>query len=766
MQIIVYYDANKTVRRLIANALEKRQFHVLTPDSIEAAIDAIKTEPSPAALIFDLSRSPSDYACLQDEIPRLFPHPERCILTTTHPSALAPYLPESVESCFFKHVVERPFKKEEFLEFIQSVVSCRDSGKILETPDDSPNPDAEKNSEISQNPDAEKNSEISPNPDAEKDSEISPNPDVEKNPDDSQDLDAEKDSEIFPNPDAEKDSEISPNLDAEKNSGGSQEANDGADFSHQPIPEGEAQKKDFAESDSDAINSNEEYSKNEDLAPISPTNLAEPESKDDVLSTSSPSAQTPLAASSERIVTRQEMRMSRIGKSREPKEESRIQAREAYRMIRRESPQVLHTRREIEGENADERRPNAAWQSRQRRDTRWEMPNVRLETREKSPTPLNPSEERIVDSFDALPTPPNLDTDDTGDALEDGNTMLVTNVAQALNAVSSPADFRAIQPLLPAFYTPSRPAIPSASATRWDPSMPLTPLKPAFLSPQVPNAPLPAFRNAFTDAPRLASPTLPTPNSESYPGASTPAANEISALPFDERTAFQPLWFVRLLCESLLTRSRMTITVPEENRTHVLFIEAARAFWFETFTQGVIPDVETYLNETPEIEDYRESILNHVRANRCALSQAFKALNLEENAARLCRKQIETGIRDFFTRFQHCRFEVFDGIPTPFASLIRMRPCKFIALPQIVFDQIRQNEESIIQPEAFASVRFVMRAYRSPLNHNIRLTNDELELLALIQTPKTIQEIKQLRKKHVSDILYRLWLFQFVDLCA
>ena len=298
----------------------------------------------------------------------------------------------------------------------------------------------------------------------------------------------------------------------------------------------------------------------------------------------------------------------------------------------------------------------------------------------------------------------------------------------------------------------------SDSATRHDETEKIVPRKPAFLASQAPaEPPLPMFRSGI---PQFA-PTIEPTSSNNLTLPSSCAD-----IPVDIRTSFQTLWFVRLLCESVLSKSRFTLVANGGQTRHVLFVEAGRAFWFESFIAGHIPSINEYLSSITDATIPVESIKNHVRANRCALSQAFKSLKLEDVAAQLCRSRIRSGIDGIFTQWSALTFEVYEGIPEPYAAVIRLRPCKFISLPPIIFEKLRDNEDAIIAPRAFSDLRFVMRAFRSPLNARIQLTPEELDFLATIQSPKTLQQIKQLGKKHARDTLYRLWLFQFIDLCA
>ena len=122
MTTIIYYDANRTVRQLISQALRARSYTVVEIESLDDYRSAIDDNADVEAIILDMSRHPDRLPVLQNELPNLFNRPDRCIITIGRSNDLTPYLPESPEACFFKHVVERPFKKNEFVDFIASLI--------------------------------------------------------------------------------------------------------------------------------------------------------------------------------------------------------------------------------------------------------------------------------------------------------------------------------------------------------------------------------------------------------------------------------------------------------------------------------------------------------------------------------------------------------------------------------------------------------------------------------------------------------------------
>ena len=704
MTTIIYYDANRTVRQLISQALRARSYTVVEIESLDDYRSAIDDNADVEAIILDMSRHPDRLPVLQNELPNLFNRPDRCIITIGRSNDLTPYLPESPEACFFKHVVERPFKKNEFVDFIASLIGNSHKKRHIETID--PNATCE----LSADALARSNSKNDSIP-----SDLAmpslPQPQ-------SSDRDISSDITHLKKIDIDK-----PNID-------------------EPLP---------ASSSTD-LEVNDATTSEPLTLVTAPSIPALPKQKQFHVLPSDPA-------------NRKENRMSRIGRSRS----AQPHARDAYRAMR---PDI-----EYPSPHGSEHH-EAELDKRETKDT------CNVENAAKLPPSQNDGDRQNVENAAKLPHPQNDGDRQSDEPIVEASALrevdenlkkgisIQAQILTHIDARKAPKLPRPICPLPPPFrlgrstdplaatLAASVPNDDSASdsATRHDETEKIVPRKPAFLASQAPaEPPLPMFRSGI---PQFA-PTIEPTSSNNLTLPSSCAD-----IPVDIRTSFQTLWFVRLLCESVLSKSRFTLVANGGQTRHVLFVEAGRAFWFESFIAGHIPSINEYLSSITDATIPVESIKNHVRANRCALSQAFKSLKLEDVAAQLCRSRIRSGIDGIFTQWSALTFEVYEGIPEPYAAVIRLRPCKFISLPPIIFEKLRDNEDTIIAPRAFSDVRFVMRAFRSPLNARIQLTPEELDFLATIQSPKTLQQIKQLGKKHARDTLYRLWLFQFIDLCA
>ena len=122
MSEIVFYDSNPSIRALFARCLSGFGMEVVEVEHIEQTIDALKSCQNPVLFIADMSRQPEFLTQLQRNVPSYLDNPDRCVLTSVQPTALAPFIISPVEDCFFKHIVERPFKKNDFLAFVETLI--------------------------------------------------------------------------------------------------------------------------------------------------------------------------------------------------------------------------------------------------------------------------------------------------------------------------------------------------------------------------------------------------------------------------------------------------------------------------------------------------------------------------------------------------------------------------------------------------------------------------------------------------------------------
>ena len=252
----------------------------------------------------------------------------------------------------------------------------------------------------------------------------------------------------------------------------------------------------------------------------------------------------------------------------------------------------------------------------------------------------------------------------------------------------------------------------------------------------------------------------PTPAHQS-PSILISTQSTVLGAPICEFNDFQLPWLLDILASATLHRKKYTLAFRSADTEHVLFLESARAFWFESIHKGVVESAERYIQTLPDDLD-KNALTDLVRQN-LPLSHAFKTLHAERQAGTLCEQRIRQGVERIAQLVgQPCALH--EGLPDKWAKIVRLRPCKFIPLGPILFDLFRTRADAEIPPPIFASASFVTRNYRTPINAHIALSSDELELLAALRFPKSLESLRATGIKHAADTLCRLFYFGFCDL--
>ena len=252
----------------------------------------------------------------------------------------------------------------------------------------------------------------------------------------------------------------------------------------------------------------------------------------------------------------------------------------------------------------------------------------------------------------------------------------------------------------------------------------------------------------------------PTPAHQS-PSILISTQSAVLGAPICEFNDFQLPWLLDILASATLHRKKYTLAFRSADTEHVLFLESARAFWFESIHKGVVESAERYIQTLPDDLD-KNALTDLVRQN-LPLSHAFKTLHAERQAGTLCEQRIRQGVERIAQLVgQPCALH--EGLPDKWAKIVRLRPCKFIPLGPILFDLFRTRADAEIPPPIFASASFVTRNYRTPINAHIALSSDELELLAALRFPKSLESLRATGIKHAADTLCRLFYFGFCDL--
>ena len=583
MSEIVFYDSNPSIRALFARCLSGFGMEVVEVEHIEQTIDALKSCQNPVLFIADMSRQPEFLTQLQRNVPSYLDNPDRCVLTSVQPTALAPFIISPVEDCFFKHIVERPFKKNDFLAFVETLI----------------HPDAE--------------------------------PEIQK--------------------------------------GASTALNSGISQITATAP-AQAALHASAKNAADAL---------------PPPDHALPANN----SSSLPNAHTV-------NTVRREHRMSRLGRS------------------------GGSTRAKIPPLPSVENTPSHHRESSAPRPA---MPDVQT---------ADPSESRIgrrkrpAVSSPSHPVPGSVRTPAS---------RLAATESHALKAGSHPKSQE--QDILDAL---------EASIDHL----------PEHLPDDDPDE-----ENTLLVSPNhIQSALHPTPAHQS-PSILISTQSAVLGAPICEFNDFQLPWLLDILASATLHRKKYTLAFRSADTEHVLFLESARAFWFESIHKGVVESAERYIQTLPDDLD-KNALTDLVRQN-LPLSHAFKTLHAERQAGTLCEQRIRQGVERIAQLVgQPCALH--EGLPDKWAKIVRLRPCKFIPLGPILFDLFRTRADVEIPPPIFASASFVTRNYRTPINAHIALSSDELELLAALRFPKSLESLRATGIKHAADTLCRLFYFGFCDL--
>ena len=621
MSEIVFYDSNPSIRALFARCLSGFGMEVVEVEHIEQTIDALKSCQNPVLFIADMSRQPEFLTQLQRNVPSYLDNPDRCVLTSVQPTALAPFIISPVEDCFFKHIVERPFKKNDFLAFVETLI----------------HPDAE--------------------------------PEIQK--------------------------------------GASTALNSGISQITATAP---AQAALHASAKNAA-----------DVLP--PPDHALPANN----SSSLPNTHTV-------NTVRREHRMSRLGRS-----------GGSTRAKIPPSPSVENT--------SSHHRESSA--------PRPVMPDVQTAShhRESSaPRPAMPDVQTAShhrESSAPRPAMPDVQTADPSES------RIGRRKRPAVSSPSHPVPGSVRTPASRLAATEPH-ALKAGSHQKSQEQDILDALEASIdhLPDHLPDDD-PDEENTLLVSPNhIQSALHPTPAHQS-PSILISTQSAVLGAPICEFNDFQLPWLLDILASATLHRKKYTLAFRSADTEHVLFLESARAFWFESIHKGVVESAERFIQTLPDDLD-KNALTDLVRQN-LPLSHAFKTLHAERQAGTLCEQRIRQGVERIAQLVgQPCALH--EGLPDKWAKIVRLRPCKFIPLGPILFDLFRTRADAEIPPPIFASASFVTRNYRTPINAHIALSSDELELLAALRFPKSLESLRATGIKHAADTLCRLFYFGFCDL--
>ncbi|MBR4985853.1 MAG: hypothetical protein IKY83_08950 [Proteobacteria bacterium] len=635
MSEIVLYDANPTVRNILTEQFSTYGLSLVDLPALDRCELILQNCTHPAVIVLDMSRQPDRLPYLQSVIPRFINAPERCILTSTQPTTLAPYMPASSDQYFFKHVVERPFKRSEFFSFFESILKPYiASSKSIQL--------------------------------------------------------------------------VMPHLSV--NSSLSQITGQTAS-----VPVDESLRKEV------------------DIIVSSTSNAV-------ILEDLAKASVTPDKAAPSPAVPKPPKRPARAA---QPSADN--QPRNARESSAPHYPRESSAPR-FQRESSAPKQPSSL------------PPKAPAGMSQSLPKLPPPIQNKSLSGIPSIPRP----------------AASATDLSPATRA-TPPARL----PRLPSLQAPKIPAsVPSPAEAAIEPSdEDCTHFIEADTSqtddveaihvpkPEVPTTPPNAAAQIVPDtfdvdeenATQIATPALLEPLSTAPKYAVSGSGTQPYA-----QTTFSLYWLIDTLKLNILHNAQFTLVWHDAQDLWVAFIDNGKFTWFEKLKDGRIPDAAEYLNSQTRSQNLPIKDLVASAAQHHSLAQAFASLSLNMQAFDLSQNAV-------FSHFAQIRslenktVELFQVMPPQFLPLIQNRPVQPIDIFPAFFDLLRSTADQCLPPEIFNLTRFVRRAFRTHINASIQLTAEESDILLALHTPLNIPDLKRTGKRHVSDILYRLVLFEFVD---
>lgn len=670
MAEIVYYDDNPTVRHLMARKFTKYGLSVSIVPALEQCEEVFKNCRKPVIFIADLSRHPDYLPILQRVVPRYIDDSARCILTSLKPRELAPYLLPKLEENFFSHVVERPFKTQEFMNFFDDVARlCPNTTCFVHD-----QPVSCVNSSVEQI--TGQNSFVA----------------VDEN------LISEVE-EIFKSTSFQ------------------------------------------TESISGAINAS----------------LMRQQSRMN-------SRDSRPTAAGARL---RDIPASCDGRRNQPQRLHSIVSNREMSALNRKTPpsnrEQSASNREIPAQGRNNSSMNRDISSNIR-----DIPSFgRSIGRESELT--GQENDQIAKSFDkesivpdmtqAIVLPPGSDSAESLDLTTD-NEILTSgrNSKNALDAagISAMRGFKSVKKKPPA---PKMMTIASTFES------PMTDAENSFDNSLRNGEMADEIEEGSTIFFSTPSESFANPknNSVSNDGAVEGIESSIVEDETQVHYAFDIPWLISMLKMSFVRQKRFTIVCSKNTQDQIVILIAfGRVEWIERVRKGTLPDINAFLDLLPQDLLPRHKISALIK-NKVSMRDVFndpEIMPLSIAVSQMISRQMP----DILRYFDGCPTDIFANIPIKWASLGVDRPCIDFNFSSVLFDFLRSDAESVLTPECFPHSRFGARPFRTPLNADISLNAEEMDILQSIRKPMSVAELKASGKKHVSDILYRLVGFEFADI--
>ncbi|MBO4350246.1 MAG: hypothetical protein J6A01_04765 [Proteobacteria bacterium] len=761
MSEIVYFDANPTVRAILGKQFEQYGLKLVYLESLDQIAAVLNACRHPVVIVLDMSRNPEKLPFLQSVIPQYLKAPERCILMSVQPTTLAPYLPASIDECFFKHVIERPFKRLDFIQFFDEIVQpYLQNSKSLQQSVSS----LVLNSGISQIVSQSLQVPVDNFRQEVEDIVIST-------------------SRAIPLSRLQETAQEQPRDDLARRDNRMSRRSRGAypSRSNAPTPK-EPQ-----------ANSNVQESMQSDSNPRSSGMRETPSRIQNRIRHSSHASQA--HESHYHSSPQQSDSQDRIHSSNAHHPDANVRATLPEVPTVHSDSQVRAIRSSDSGVQSDSQgrihNSDAYHSDVNERATRPAVPTVHSDSQVRavrssdgavqsdsqgriitSNAPRSDSKGRAIRPVVRSPhsdSQPRVNTPRSDSQVREVSNVIVHERSDAQNLVQ-PADASAdVYPLK--HLSQSLPVVSDdVSSDKITQSID-APVGNAFSEPikqaeqvvgkSVEMMPVPALmdddevENTLNVSPEIMSGLIdPVPHS---PSLIQPTVNESII-----RTNFQITWLLNLIHQSHMSGDSYTIIIRKDCDFMIIVLQAGIAAWVEYIPGGQFMDAPSFIHKMASNYQMPKTEILALLKKNVTLSDALSSLHLESLMVRLCEDLFPQTLRDIL-RFEGCPTHVFRNVPSEWQKLVNSRPEHTLNILPYLFVTVRDNADVILPPQAFRSFRFASRSNRTPLNYSIQLNPHESDLLAALRMPKLLPELRISGKKNVTDTVYRLYLFEFVD---
>ncbi|MCL2324968.1 MAG: hypothetical protein FWC40_00485, partial [Proteobacteria bacterium] len=219
---------------------------------------------------------------------------------------------------------------------------------------------------------------------------------------------------------------------------------------------------------------------------------------------------------------------------------------------------------------------------------------------------------------------------------------------------------------------------------------------------------------------------------------------------------------IHILKFSRLMGQNMALEVTDAPRTIVLLVDAGRAAWGEILTSPNVQGYSEFLRGLAFGTSLSAEAIEGLMHQGLDMLTAVTSLGMQPAYFSVCERFIMEAITTI--QALHGKpYAVYEGIPERYHRLQTERPALGIDVSQQVFDLCRTGQDTMSVPNAFRFAKFVARPHRTPWNASIQLNPQETSVQASLQSPTALERIQSHDALPLPGLLYRLVLFEFVD---